>query len=138
MRRGPDFKYETYDRNFSVVFEGGQELVASAAPDYLGDASHANPEEMLAAAIASCHMLSFLAIVCKSGVTVDSYTDDAVAVLEKNVEGRMAVTEVKLNPKIVFSGENIPDPVRLKSFHEKAHRVCFIANSVKCRITVGE
>lgn len=137
-RQTPDFQYDTYDRTHSLVFAGGQKIAASSAPEYLGRAENANPEEMLAASLASCHMLTFLAVAAKSRFVVDSYLDRAVAVLEKNEDGRLAVTEIILNPKIQFSGEKVPDAEQLKALHDKAHRNCFIGNSIKARVTVKE
>ena len=135
-RHSEDFSYDTYDRTHQWAFPGGQSLNASAAPDYLGDAACVNPEEGLAAAIASCHMLTFLAIAAKKRYTVDSYEDAAVAILDKNADGAMAVTRVELHPKIAFSGERQPAAEDIAGIHEKAHQHCFIANSVKCEIVV--
>ena len=64
-RQTPDFAYDTYDRTHTVMFEGGQTIQASAAAAYLGKADYANPEELLAASLSSCHMLTFLAIAAK-------------------------------------------------------------------------
>mgnify|MGYP001573037828 CR=1 FL=1 len=83
-RNTPDFAYETYDRTFKSTFEGGQSYTGSAAPQFAGKAEHANPEELLASALAGCHMLTFLAVSSKGGFTVDNYEDTAIAVLDKN------------------------------------------------------
>jgi peroxiredoxin-like protein len=119
-----------------VSFEGGQNLQGTAAPAFNGKAEHANPEELLVAALSSCHMLTFLAVAAKSQLTVDSYEDRAVGTLEKNANGKMAVTKVVLKPKIVFGGSGAPDPTRLKELHAKAHANCMIANSVACQVLV--
>jgi organic hydroperoxide reductase OsmC/OhrA len=131
-----DFKYETYNRSHSLKFEGGQSLKGSSAPDFVGDAALANPEELFAAALSSCHMLTFLAIACKASFVVASYTDNAVATLEKNAEGKMAVTKVALNPKIEFQG-SAPDAAKLAELHEKAHKYCMIANSVSAKVSIN-
>ena len=55
-------------------------------------------------ALSSCHMLSFLAIAARKRLTVDSYEDDAVGHMEKNAEGRLAITRVELRPRVRFSG----------------------------------
>jgi organic hydroperoxide reductase OsmC/OhrA len=136
-RTTPDFTYDGYDRTHTARFAGGQTLQVSAAPDYKGDATHANPEELLATSLASCHMLTFLAVAAKSRLVVDAYEDEAVATLEKNAEGKMAVTKVALRPRVTFAGE-APTAERLRELHEKAHRNCMIANSVKCDVTVAE
>jgi organic hydroperoxide reductase OsmC/OhrA len=76
-------------------------------------------------------MLWFLAIAAKKGFVVESYTDNAVGVLEKNSEGRPAVTRVTLRPKVAFAGEPRPNADEFAQMHHKAHDECFIANSVK-------
>lgn len=130
----PDYTYETYDRSHKMKFEGGIEINASAGKEFLGNAKHANPEELLAGALASCHMLTFLAIAAKSRLVVESYEDHAVAVLDKNAEGKMAVTKIRLSPKVTFGGER-PAPEKIKDLHDKAHKNCFIGNSIKCDVT---
>ena len=97
----PDFTYETYDRTHTISFPGGSLLSASSAPEFMGKKELANPEEMLAATLASCHMLTFLAVAAKSRLTVEAYEDHPVAILEKNATGRMAVTKITLNPKVI-------------------------------------
>lgn len=134
-RATPDFAFETYDRAHEVRLAGGQTLRGSAAPDYKGDPAHANPEELLAAALASCHLLTFLAIAARSRLVVDGYEDEAVATLEKGGDGKIAVTRVVLRPKVTF-GAAPPDAARLRDLHEKAHRSCFIAASVRCEVVV--
>lgn len=134
-RNTPDYKYETYERSHTVQFEGGSTLNVSAAKEYLGKAEHANPEELLAAALSSCHMLTFLAVAARSHLTLDSYEDTPVATLDKNAAGKLAVTKVVLRPKAVFSDE-VPNADKIAQLHKKAHANCFIANSVSCKVAV--
>jgi organic hydroperoxide reductase OsmC/OhrA len=129
-----DFQYDTYDRTHSVRWEGGQETRASSAKEYLGNGDLANPEEMLAAALASCHMLTFLAVAAKSRLHLKSYSDNAVAHLEKGENGIMCITRVDLYPVAEFL--EAVDPEQLKKLHEKAHKHCFIANSVRSQVQV--
>ena len=135
-RRETDFSYDTFNRNHTLSFSGDQILQNSSAPEYLGNSDMANPEELLASALCSCHMLTFLAIASKSGYTVDSYNDHAVATLDKNEEGRLAITTIDLHPVIVFSGDKKPTAEQLKSLHEKAHRNCFVASSLKTKVNI--
>ena len=135
-RESPDFIYETFPRGHEIRFEGGQLLRGSSAAAFLGNPEDADPEAMLAASAASCHMLTFLAIAAKSRMVVDSYKDNAVAILAKNAKGVMAVTKIILRPQIAFSGDNIPSVEKLAQLHEKSHRNCFIANSLLCEVVV--
>jgi organic hydroperoxide reductase OsmC/OhrA len=135
-RGSRDFGYETYSRDHVWSFPGGTRVSASAAPDYLGSAEHVDPEEAFVASLSSCHMLTFLAIAARRRLVVDRYEDDAVGVLEKNADGRLAVTRVVLRPRIVFSGDKLPDAAELARLHERAHATCFIANSVTTDVRV--
>ena len=135
-KREGTFTYETYGRTHTVRFNGGATLKTTAAPEFMGKKEFANPEEMLAAALASCHMLTFLAIAAKSKHTIDSYEDNATAFLEKNEEGIMAVTRITLRPKVVFSGENLPDEAKIKQLHDKAGKHCFIEHSIRSKVNV--
>ncbi len=136
QRGDAPFTYEGYDRTHRWRFGGGAELEASSAPEYRGRAELPNPEEALVAALSSCHMLTFLAIAARRRFTVESYDDDAVGHMEKNAEGRLAVTRVELRPRIRFSGEKQPDAAELARLHELSHKECFIANSVKTEVSV--
>lgn len=131
-----DFAYETFKRDHQITFSGNQVLKNSASPDYFGNADMTNPEELLAGALASCHMMTFLAITSKSGYIVESYDCKAEALMGKNAEGRISVTEINLTPKIVFSGEKIPSEEQLKTLHEKSHRNCFIAQSLQSKVNI--
>jgi len=133
---GEDFSYKTYDRNHLWKFEGGTIIQASAAPDYLGKSELVNPEEAFAASLASCHMLTFLAIASMKKYMVASYEDNAVAILGKNEKLKVAVTNVYLRPNIIFKGENIPDKTTIDEMHHRAHQECFISNSVLTEIIV--
>ena len=129
------FSYEGYPCRHRWTFGGGAALDGSSAPEYLGDAALPNPEEALVVALSSCHMLSFLAIAARKRLSVDAYEDEAVGHMEKNAEGRLAVTRVELRPRVRFTGA-APDKAELARLHAQAHHVCFIANSVKTEVTV--
>lgn len=135
-RTSEDFSLKTYNRDHVWEFEGGETVKASAAPNYLGDAARVDPEQAFTAAVSACHMLVFLALAAQKGLTVNRYTDSAVGELGKNDEGRQAMTKVTLHPEIEFDGDG-PDRETLEELHEKAHKGCFIANSVKCAIDVN-
>jgi organic hydroperoxide reductase OsmC/OhrA len=136
-RDGADFVYKNYRRDHIWLFYNGIELPSSAAPAYLGDPKRVDPESAFVAALSSCHMLTFLALASNKGFVVDSYEDNAVGFLEKNANGKLAVTRVELHPKIAFSGDAKPPQADLDWLHDKAHRECFIANSVTTKISVA-
>lgn len=136
-KRGtPDFAYETYDRTHAWTFGGGARIEASSAPEFKGDPALPNPEEALVAALSSCHMLTFLAMCAKRELTVDAYEDAADGHLERNAEGRLAITRVTLRPRVRFAPGTTVDAAALARLHEAAHRGCFIAASVRTEVTV--
>jgi len=94
-------------------------------------AAAVDPEEAFVAALASCHMLWFLSIAAKRGFLIDSYRDAAVGEMAKNSAGKLAMTEVRLRPAIVFGGERRPSRAEVEEMHHEAHEQCFIASSVK-------
>jgi organic hydroperoxide reductase OsmC/OhrA len=54
--------------------------------------------------------------------------------MEKNADGKMAMTVVTLRPDVRFSGERLPTPEQILQMHHAAHEQCFIANSVKTEV----
>ncbi len=131
-----DFSYQKYSRTHLWTFGGGSQIQASAAPEYIGKAEFVNPEEAFLASLSSCHLLTFLAIASFRKFIVTSYTDNPVALLEKNGNGKMFVSKAYLRPKVEFTGANLPDENQIKEMHEKAHNECFISNSVLTEVIV--
>lgn len=130
------FAYEDYDRTHEWSFDNGMRLKASAAVAYRGDPGAVDPEEAFVASIASCHMLTFLAIASRKRIIVDAYDDDAIGFMTKNAQGKLAVTRVELRPIIAFASP--VDAQTLADMHHRSHDECFIANSVLTEIVVME
>ncbi|CAH6844840.1 Peroxiredoxin [Vibrio chagasii] len=141
-QKGEDeaFSDNQYSRGHTWEFDGGVIVQASSSPHVvplpLSVEENVDPEEAFIAAIASCHMLTFLGIAAKRKYVIESYVDDAVGVLEEDESGRSSVTKVTLRPKIVFLGTKNPTAKQLDKLHHLAHKNCFIANSVKTEIVV--
>ena len=136
---GEDFLKGRFSRAHDVSFDGGIAVPASASPHVVGKwavEAAVDPEEMLVAALSSCHMLSFLHVARLAGFIVGSYEDHAEGVLEEIAPGRQAITKVTLRPKIDWAGP-APQKEALDRLHHAAHDICFIANSVRTQVTVG-
>lgn len=137
-RAGQVFESGAFSRRHHIAFDGGQTIVASSSPHVLpvpmSDEFGIDPEEAFVASLSSCHMLWFLAIASKRKYCIERYTDSAYGVMAKNSEGRIAMTEVVLRPKVTFSGNHLPSADDYLSMHHKAHDLCFIANSVKTSV----
>lgn len=127
----------TFCRNHEVIVGTGQRLQVSAAKDYKGDASLADPEQLLVAALASCHMLFFLAIAEMNGYVVESYIDTATGYLEREDAGGFSMQRIALAPQVTFSPEKCPDQQELERMHDRAHTSCFIAKSLKGSVSVS-
>ena len=117
-------------------FPAGTRCKRQLRPWYLGNPNLVDPEEAFVASLSSCHMLTFLAIACKKRFVLDEYADEAVGVMEKNSEGRLAITRVTLRQRLKFSGEKQPTPQEIEEMNHGAHEQCFIANSVKTEVKV--
>ena len=135
-----DFAKGRYSRAHEWAFDGGAVVPASASPDNVppgtADEAGVDPEEAFIAAISSCHMLFFVDYARRDGFVVDSYVDEAVGVMEKISDGKIAVTRVTLRPRVAFSGDKQPSADEISRLHHRAHEDCFIANSVKTDVTV--
>ncbi|MDH0126856.1 OsmC family protein [Brucella intermedia GD04153] len=128
---------KTYSRDHVAVFRGDQRLRVSAAETYKGSRDCGDPEQLLLSAVASCHMLTFLAIAEMQGLKVESYKDRAQGRLEKVPSGKMAITHISLAPQVTFAEGFAPDEADLKRLHHSAHKNCFIGNSLNATIDVA-
>lgn len=129
--QGPVLDYSGYSREWLFLQEGRPLLTGSAAVPFRGDGALPNPEDLLLASVAACHLLSFLAEAALAKIVVRSYRDKPEARMAMS-EGRMRIVEVKLKPEI----EADAPPARLAELHAKAHDGCFIANSVSFPIRI--
>ena len=138
QRNGAKFTDNRYSRGHRWSFDGGVEVPASASPHVvplpLSVAAAVDPEEAFIASLASCHMLFFLSYAARDGFVVESYRDEAVGVMAKNTEGRIAMTRVTLRPSVRFGGERRPTAADIEALHHESHASCFIANSVKTEV----
>ena len=140
-QRGADrFIDRQYSRAHTWSFDGGASIPASATPEIVPapwcDPAAVDPEEAFIASLASCHMLFFLDLACRAGHVVESYQDEATGVLEKNAQGRMMMSQVTLHPRVQLSESSEASAEDLEALHEKAHELCFIANSVISEVRV--
>ncbi len=133
-RDGKPFGYKEYSRDHELDFGHGVTLPFSAAAEYQGTAEIPDPEQAYVASLSSCHMLTFLALASLQKLTVESYTDEAVGFLEKGEHGKPVLSRIELHPTTVFAEGVTVSPEKLRELHDKAHKECFLANSVKTEI----
>ena len=138
--RGTDeFLRQKYSRGHRWQFDEGVTVPASAAPHAIRAPWHVtaavDPEEAVTAALASCHMLFFLASASRAGFTVEAYTDAPESLMEKNEQGRESLTQFTLRPLVVFK-ERAPSEEEFVAMHAQAHEQCYIANSIRGHVTL--
>lgn len=119
--------YESYGREYRVRINGKADLLGSADPAFRGDPGLHNPEELLLIALASCHMLAYLALCARAGVRVLEYADDSSGTLALDGKGGGQMAEVVLCPRATVAQE--ADRTRAAALHDEAHARCFIASS---------
>ncbi len=124
---GPTTSYRAYSRALEVQIPGKAVLQASSAAAFLGDEAVHNPEDMLLAALSTCHCLSYLALAARAGIAVVAYEDFATGTMEWE-GGTYHFSLVTLRP--VVTVQKGADLSKASELHEKAHESCFIARSV--------
>jgi len=124
--------YSSYERRFRVSIAGTPELFGSADPLFRGDPQLHNPEDFLLAAVASCHMLTYLALSANSGITVVRYSDAARGKLAIRPNGGGTFQEIMLQPRVAIAAGT--DLAAATALHDRVHELCFIANS--CRFPI--
>ncbi len=120
--------YRAYSRAHEVTAAGRPPLPGSSDPTFRGDPDRWNPEQLLVAALAQCHLLWYLHLCAEAGVVVTGYTDTPTGLMAEDDDGGGRFTEVTLRPRVtVAAADSVGRAVEL---HGTAHRMCFIANSV--------
>jgi organic hydroperoxide reductase OsmC/OhrA len=132
--------YRAYDRSHEVTAGPAgpapasrgrgrpQPIAGSSDPAFRGEPDRWNPEQLLTASLAQCHMLWYLHLCAVAGVVVTGYADDVVATMTEDADGGGCFTEVVLRPHVTVSS---PDMIeKAYGLHRDAHEKCFIARSV--------
>lgn len=120
--------YRAYSRNHEIRAAGVPPIPGSSDPSFRGDATRWNPEQLLLASVAQCHMLWYLGLAAAAGVVVVDYSDNPTGTMVEESGGEGQFTEVTLKPVVT-----IDDPGQTKLAEHLHHQVgekCFIARSV--------
>jgi len=119
--------YRAYERSHIVSKENKVDIECSSDPSFRGDATKHNPEELLLAALSSCHMLAYLHLCAEAGVVVTAYIDNATGLMEETPNGSGHFVSATLFPVVTVTAASMID--KANELHHKAHELCFIANS---------
>ena len=120
--------YRSYGRDHVVRAEGRPDLAGSADPTFRGDADRWNPEQLLVAALAQCHMLWYLHLCATNEVVVTGYEDEAHGEMRTHRDGSGEFTSVTLRPRVTVAEPAMVEVA--ERLHAEAPQLCFIARSV--------
>ena len=123
--------YRSYRRDHIISADGKPEIVGSSDRAFRGDATRYNPEELLVAALSTCHMLAYLHLCAVNQVVVEEYQDSPVGAMEETPDGSGHFVRCTLYPVVKISAG---DPAKAIELHHEAHKLCFIANSVNFEV----
>jgi len=88
--------------------------------------------------ISSCHMLWYLHLCADAKIVVLSYDDNATGTMVETETTGGHFVEVTLRPRVTI--EVGGDVALAKSLHDRAHHLCYVANSVnfpvQCEATI--
>jgi organic hydroperoxide reductase OsmC/OhrA len=125
--------YQTYERSYVVKGAGKPLIFGSSDPAFRGDKSRYNPEELLVAALSSCHMLWYLHLCAEAGVIVTAYSDQAAGTMLETAAGKGQFAGVILAPEVTVQESAMIE--KAVSLHHSAHELCYIARSVNFPVT---
>jgi len=120
--------YQAFERAHEVTIDGKPTIAGSADPAFRGANDRWNPEEMLVASLSQCHMLWYLVLCAKEGIVVTEYVDHPTGTLVETPDGGGHFDEVSLHPQVTIATPEKMD--RAIALHERAHDLCYVANSV--------
>jgi organic hydroperoxide reductase OsmC/OhrA len=121
--------HRSYSRDHELSAGATTPIAASSDPAFRGDPSRWNPEQLLVASVAQCHMLWYLHLCSVGGVTVLAYADRAHGVMTMDERGGGGqITEVVLRPEVTVADASMAE--KALALHGDVHSLCFIARSV--------
>jgi organic hydroperoxide reductase OsmC/OhrA len=118
--------YRSYARDYEIDAAGKPPIYGSADTKFRGDPARYNPEELLVSALSSCHMLWYLHLCADAGIVVVSYEDRAVGTMQESSAGDGRFVGVTLRPHVRVTSS----VEKAEALHQRAHELCYIANSV--------
>ncbi len=128
-----------YSRQHQWVLAGAKLKASDSGallPAAYRDKVAINPHNMFVATISSAHMLTWLHIAFGMDMEVSSYVDRAFGVLSEIDGGDCWLSEVILHPTITFDAKQDVAPEVISHIHDLAQQHCFIARSIKTKVTV--
>ena len=127
--------YRDYSRDHVIQAADHADIAGSSDPAFRGDPTRWNPEQLLLASVSACHKLWFLHLATEAGLVVTDYVDRAEGVMiEDPVTGGGRFERVTLRPEVRLQSG---DASRIKAVHDRAHELCFVANSLNFPVDIA-
>jgi organic hydroperoxide reductase OsmC/OhrA len=120
-------------RRGSLSAAGKPNIIVGSPPEFRGEPDNWAPEELLVGSLNTCMMLTFLTLAQTRRLTPVGYESEAEGLLE-NVAGKYQITNVEVRPRVTLKDEADLEPARKAMENVEAH--CFIANSIRARVTL--
>lgn len=122
----------SYTRDMLVDPAGKPPIPGSAGARFFGDDTRYNPEDLMLASLAECHLLTYLALATKAGIRLAGLSI-AVSGTLGSLDGKTRFTRATLTARTQLAAG---DPERARALHTDAHEQCFMSNSVSFPIEV--
>lgn len=130
--KGETSSYSSYSRDHEITVEGKRTIQASSDPNFKGNPSLHNPEELFLASVANCHMLWYLHLCAKNGIIVSHYADKAQGTMIEEENGSGRFTSITLHPQVKI--EDYTQKELATQLHHEANKYCFIANTLNIKV----
>lgn len=124
--------YKEFERSYAIQIENKAVIHGSSDPEFRGDRTKHNPEELLLAAVSSCHMLWYLHLCSEAKIVVVDYIDNATAILQETENGNGKFTSITLNPIVTVTEKAMIE--QATKLHKKANEFCFVSNSLNFKV----
>jgi organic hydroperoxide reductase OsmC/OhrA len=124
----------SYTRDMLVEPAGKPPILGSAGVRFFGDEARYNPEDLMLASLAECHLLTYLALASKAGIRFEALSIQMSGVLA-NAGGKSRFVSATLTPVAVLAPG--ADAALASSLHQEAHEQCFMSNSVNFPIEIA-
>lgn len=119
--------YRAYERSVTISINNKVDILGTSDTAFNSDKTKHNPEDLLLAAVSSCHLLWYLHVCSEAGVSVLEYVDHAEGIMTETADGGGRFTEITLHPEVVVSDPEMIE--KAMALHKDANKFCYIANS---------
>jgi organic hydroperoxide reductase OsmC/OhrA len=124
----------SYTRDMLVEPAGKPPIPGSAGARFFGDDARYNPEDLMLASLAECHLLTYLALATKAGIRFEALSIQVTGVLAAS-GGKTRFVSATLTPVVALAAGS--DAALAQSLHRDAHEQCFMSNSVNFPIEIA-